>query len=162
MRTNGKRLKNDTGKDCVIASSAGGHIEASLSTLVADEHRPNFAILYYPVISLEDDLAHQGSKHNLLGEKAEDIEIVRHYSLQYQVDDKTPRTLLLLSDDDKVVPPLNSIRYYSALKEHHIPASLYLFPQGGHGWGIKYDFSYYQEVKDLILKWLTQAEVLTR
>ena len=162
MRANGKRWKIDTGKVGVVGSSAGGHLAASLSTLVADEHRPNFAILYYPVISLEDDLAHQGSKHNLLGEKAEDIEIVRHYSLQYQVDDKTPRTLLLLSDDDKVVPPLNSIRYYSALKEHHIPASLYLFPQGGHGWGIKYDFSYYQEVKDLILKWLTQAEVLTR
>ena len=162
MRANGERWKIDTGKVGVVGSSAGGHLAASLSTLAADENRPDFAILYYPVISLEDDLAHQGSKHNLLGEKAGDAEMVRHYSLQYQVDDKTPRTLLLLSDDDKVVPPMNSIRYYSALKEHGIPASLYLFPKGGHGWGIKYDFAYYQEVKELILKWLAQAEIWTR
>ena len=64
-----------------------------------------------------------------------------------------------LSDDDQTVPPLNSILYYTALNEHHIPASLYMFPSGGHGWGFRYDFTYYQEVKDLIQKWLTYIKI---
>ena len=85
--------------------------------------------------------------------------MVDRYSLQKQVDDKTPKTLLLLSDDDQTVPPLNSILYYTALNEHHIPASLYMFPSGGHGWGFRYDFTYYQEVKDLIQKWLTHIKI---
>ena len=79
--------------------------------------------------------------------------------LYYPVDDKTPKTLLLLSDDDQTVPPLNSILYYTALNEHHIPASLYMFPSGEHGWGFRYDFTYYQEVKDLIQKWLTYIKI---
>lgn len=58
------------------------------------------------------------------------------------------------------MPPMNSILYYMALNEHHIPASLHMFPNGGHGWGIRYDFSYYQEVKDLILKWLKRTQII--
>ena len=55
---------------------------------------------------------------------------------------------------------MNSILYYMALNEHHIPASLHMCPHGGHGWGIRYDFSYYQEVKDLILKWLKRTQII--
>ena len=116
-------------------------------------------ILYYPVISFDNMTTHGGSKKNLLGTDIENKELVDRYSLQKQVDDKTPKTLLLLSDDDQTVPPLNSILYYTALNEHHIPASLYMFPSGGHGWGFRYDFTYYQEVKDLIQKWLTYIKI---
>ncbi|MTU75420.1 prolyl oligopeptidase family serine peptidase, partial [Parabacteroides merdae] len=115
--------------------------------------------LYYPVISFDNMTTHGGSKKNLLGTDIENKELVDRYSLQKQVDDKTPKTLLLLSDDDQTVPPLNSILYYTALNEHHIPASLYMFPSGGHGWGFRYDFTYYQEVKDLIQKWLTYIKI---
>ena len=97
---------------------------------------------------------------NLLGKDIDNKELVDHYSLDKQVDDKTPKTLLLLSNDDRVVPPMNSILYYMALNEHHIPASLYMFPNGGHEWGIRYDFGYYQEVKDLILKWLRRMQII--
>ena len=48
---------------------------------------------------------------------------------------QTPPTLLLLSDDDKVVPPVNGILYYNALKEHGVKASMHIYPTGGHGWG---------------------------
>ena len=34
-----------------------------------------------------------------------------------------------------------------------------MFPSGGHGWGFRYDFTYYQEVKDLIQKWLTYIKI---
>lgn len=151
----------DTHNIGVIGSSAGGHLAASLCNLAKDENRPNFAILYYPVISFDDEITHMGSKKNLLGDKyLNDPELVNRYSLEKQVNDKTPKTLLLLSENDDAVSPLNSIRYYTALKAHNIPASLYMFPTGGHGWGFKYSFSYYQEMKDLLRKWLSHMDIL--
>lgn len=160
IRSNASQWNVDPNRVGVVGSSAGGHLAASLSTLAADVNRPNFAILYYPVISFDNMVTHGGSKQNLLGKDIGNQELIDRYSLQKQVDDKTPKTLLLLSDDDQSVPPANSILYYTALNEHHIPASLYMFPNGGHGWGFKYDFTYYQEVKDLITKWLQYIGII--
>lgn len=160
IRGNTVKWNLDVEKVGVIGSSAGGHLAASLSTLAADANRPDFAILYYPVISFDNMTTHGGTKQNLLGKNIGNKELIDRYSLQKQVDDKTPKTLLLLSDDDSSVPPLNSILYYTALNERRIPASIYMFPNGGHGWGFRYNFAYYQEVKDLILKWLTDIKII--
>ena len=160
LRENADKWNLDKSKVGVVGSSAGGHLAASLSTLAKDINRPDFAILYYPVISFDNKMAHQGSKKNLLGKNIDNEKLIDYYSLNKQVDDKTPKTLLLLSYDDRVVPPMNSILYYIALNEHHITASLHMFPNGGHGWGIRYDFAYYQEVKDLILKWLRYTQII--
>lgn len=160
LRENADKWNLDKSKVGVVGSSAGGHLAASLSTLAKDINRPDFAILYYPVISFDNKMAHQGSKKNLLGKNIDNEKLIDYYSLNKQVDDKTPKTLLLLSYDDRVVPPMNSILYYIALNGHHIPASLHMFPNGGHGWGIRYDFAYYQEVKDLILKWLRYTQII--
>lgn len=51
----------------VVGSFAGGHLATSLCTLAPKENTPDFAILYYPVISFEGKHAHQGSKIHLLG-----------------------------------------------------------------------------------------------
>jgi dipeptidyl aminopeptidase/acylaminoacyl peptidase len=131
-------------------------LAASLSTLAADENRPDFAILYYPVISFEEAVTHSGSKANLLGDKVNDAQLVERYSLEKQVNSKNPRTLLLLSDDDTVVLPENSLRYYQALKRNGIPASMHIFPIGGHGWGFNTPFLYHEDVKTLITKWLNE------
>jgi acetyl esterase/lipase len=154
IRNNARQWKIDTNKVGVVGSSAGGHLAASLSNLATDENRPNFAVLYYPVISFDDSIAHQGTKNNLLGKNNSNAELVNRYSIEKQVNDKTPPTLLLLSDDDKVVVPANSIHYYSALKEKNIPASLHIFPTGGHGWGFNTSFLYHEEIKTLIQEWL--------
>jgi acetyl esterase/lipase len=159
IRNNAKTWHVDKNKVGIIGSSAGGHLAASLSTLAANENRPDFAILYYPVISFDDSITHQGSKKNLLGEDIGNQELVARYTLENQVDDKTPPTLLLLSDDDKVVVPANSIRYYSALKEKRIPASIHIFPVGGHGWGFKDSFPYHEDIKILIQKWLIEIKI---
>ena len=138
----------------VAGSSAGGHLAASLSTLAADEHRPAFAVLYYPVISFDNEITHLGSKENLLGKEIQNKDLVKRYTLQEQVDEKTPPTILLLSDDDSIVPVENSLLYYEALHQHKIPAALYLFPNGEHGWGTQDYFLYKKEAKELIYLWL--------
>ena len=160
IRENASRLNIDKNKVGVIGSSAGGHLAASLSTLAADENRPNFTILYYPVISFDNMTTHGGSKQNLLGKDINNQELIDRYSLQKQVDDKTPPTLLLLSDDDKVVIPENSILYYSALKKKEIPASMHIFPIGAHGWGFHDTFKYQKDVRSLIEEWLKYIQIL--
>jgi acetyl esterase/lipase len=154
IRENAKKWNVDPQRVGVIGSSAGGHLAASLSTLAADANRPNFAILYYPVITFEDKITHGGTRQNLLGNDINNAELLTRYTLEKQVDDKTPRTLLVLSDDDTAVLPENGIRYYKALKEKGIPASMYIFPVGGHGWGFNDSFPYQKDVRTLIEKWL--------
>jgi acetyl esterase/lipase len=159
IRSNASEWKIDPGKVGIAGSSAGGHLAASLSVLAADESRPDFAILYYPVICSGDSITHRGSIKNLLGENVNNRELLNRYSLDKQVDEKTPKTFLLLSDDDRAVLPVNSIRYYLALKEKEIPAAMYIFPSGGHGWGFNSSFLYHEEIKSLILKWLKEIKI---
>ncbi|MBR1575613.1 MAG: alpha/beta hydrolase [Bacteroidales bacterium] len=117
----------------VMGFSAGGHLAASASTLYAEAGtRPDFSILYYPVITMEAGVTHEGSAHNLAGE---DPVARERYSLEKQVRDDTPPTILLLCADDGAVPPENSLRYYRALRGHGVPAQIHIFPSGGHGWG---------------------------
>ena len=117
----------------VMGFSAGGHLAASASTLFEDEvTRPDFSLLFYPVITMEEGLTHEGTMFNLTGK---DPALRERYSLERQVRSDTPPTLLLLSADDGVVPPENSLRYLRALKAHGVPAEIHVFPTGGHGWG---------------------------
>lgn len=101
----------------------------------------------------EPAATHRGSIDRLLGPDPAPGLLAR-YSPDRQVDDATPPTLLLLSDDDRGVPPANSLRYYEALKARGIPASMHIYPSGGHGWGIKKSFAYKAEWQQALLEWL--------
>ncbi len=137
----------------VIGFSAGGHLAASASTLFVDDvTRPDFSILVYPVITTDPEFTHQGSIDNLIGSgqkwldeslpyaeyqknKAQYEALMERYSLEKQVSDNTPPTLLALSSNDGLVVPENSISYFQALLAHKVSAQIYIFPGGGHGWG---------------------------
>ena len=67
--------------------------------------------------------------------KAEYESLMDRYSLEKQVTEKTPATMLLLCSDDKTVAPENSFMYYDALRKNGVDAQLYVFPYGGHGCG---------------------------
>ena len=51
--------------------SAGGHLAATLGTHFDKQNRPDFMILFYPVITMDNNLTHKGSKENLLGKGIE-------------------------------------------------------------------------------------------
>ncbi|MBR1575555.1 MAG: alpha/beta hydrolase [Bacteroidales bacterium] len=52
----------------VMGMSAGGHLAACASTLYTDEvTRPDFTILFYPVVSCDTGLIHRGSFRKLTG-----------------------------------------------------------------------------------------------
>ena len=139
----------------VAGFSAGGHLAATVSTHFAApgvSARPDFAILFYPVITM-DIATHGGSRINLLGDNPSPADL-HVFSNEKQVNADTPPTLIFLSDDDKVVLPENSIRYYKALKDNDVPAAMYIFPTGGHGWGLRADFAWHHPVTSLMADWL--------
>uniref|UniRef100_UPI004055AF94 alpha/beta hydrolase n=1 Tax=Alistipes sp. TaxID=1872444 RepID=UPI004055AF94 len=139
----------------IAGCSAGGHLAAMTSTM--GRIRPAFSILFYPVITGEEGRCHKGSFDRLLGEGRTDVES-RPYWLEERVDSLTPPTLLLLSDDDRSVPPISSTRYYNALKEVGQQASMHIYPSGGHGWGMKDSFAYKSDWQATLLDWLKQVE----
>lgn len=154
-REHAKELDIDPAKVGIMGSSAGGHLAAYTSTFTPDDQKPNFSVLFYPVITGTTWQTHMGTFNRLLGNDRTP-EMTNHYSLENRVTATTPPTILLLSDDDRVVPPINSIRYYEALKHYGVKATMYIFPSGGHGWaGDDGNFKYEKEYKHLLLDWLS-------
>ena len=156
VRRNAEKWGVNPSKVGIAGSSAGGHLASTVSTHITDaESRPDFSVLFYPVVTSEAGVTHQGSINNLLGDKATDPALLAEYANEQHVDANTPPAILLLSDDDRAVLPENSIRYYRALKANKIPATMHIFPIGGHGWGFRPTFKYHDQVKTLLLEWLT-------
>lgn len=146
----------------IMGFSAGGHLAAS-TAVGALEHngdtshratlRPDFAVLFYPVITGEALHAHKGSFDYLLGADRT-AELTARYSAEKLVSASTPPTFLVCSDDDGGVPPANSTMFYNALKAHGVPASLHILPSGGHGWGFRDSFRYKPQWQSALLDWL--------
>lgn len=137
----------------IMGSSAGGHLASTIATHASPEIRPDFQILFYPVITMDKSYTHMGSHDNLLGKEAT-VELEEQYSNEKQVTKNTPRAFIVYSDDDKVVPPANGVNYYLALNKNGVPASLHMYPSGGHGWGIREDFLYKNLMLDELSAWL--------
>lgn len=138
----------------IMGASAGGHLASTLAThYTSAETRPDFQILFYPVITMEEGVTHAGSRKNLLGEKPSD-ELVKRFSNELRVNNNTPRAFIMASHNDKVVPIENSVRYYSALVKNGVNASLHIYPYGGHGWGYKDSFVYKRDWTGELEKWL--------
>ncbi len=134
MRQRSRQFGYAFDKVGIVGASAGGHLAAWASTTMAEGVRPNFTVLFYPVISGEEDLTHIWSFRNLLGKDHTDDERLKH-SPDRLVDKTTPPAIMILCDDDKVVPAEHSIRYYEALRLFDTTAALVILPSGGHGWG---------------------------
>ncbi len=141
----------------IMGASAGGHLAASLATLYSSqETRPDFQVLFYPVISMKEGVTHAGSRVNLIGEKPS-AELEKNYSLEQQVNAQTPQAFIMLSSDDGAVPPANSLGYYEALLKNHVPATLHAYPIGGHGWGFRDNFTYKRQWTGELEKWLREG-----
>nr|WP_294897016.1 alpha/beta hydrolase [uncultured Pedobacter sp.] len=146
IRANAAEWGIDTNKVGAMGSSAGGHLAASLGTIKDDyatvkdhydpySYKPDFLILVSPVIDM-GTYAHKGSRDNLLGTNPSK-ELIEKFSLQNQVTSYTPPTFIADAFNDKTVPPKNSLMFYSALLDNHIPTSFHVFPQGGHSIAVR-------------------------
>jgi acetyl esterase/lipase len=147
VRHHAKEWGVDPQRVGILGFSAGGHLASSAATMFYDGDpdaadpvekqpcRPDFAVLVYPVISMENGVTHGGSRRNLLGENADDL-LVKSLSTDGRVTEKTPPTFLIHAGDDEAVPVKNSLLFYEALVAHQVPAELHVFEAGGHGFGM--------------------------
>ncbi len=162
IRKNSEKFGIDTTRIGIIGFSAGGHLAASASVHFNDSFirkrdqslRPDFSILIYPVITMQNDFTHPGSKKALIGENANDS-LARYFSNELNVTEKTPPTFIMHATDDKAVPVENSLKYYDALKRNNVNAALYIFQKGGHGFTMKNKFLDEQWFY-LLDKWLSE------
>lgn len=141
---------NDVG---IMGFSAGGHLASTIATHAAKDVLPDFQILFYPVITMNPDITHIGSHDNFLGAKAKKKE-ENLYSNDLQVTRVTPRAFIALSDDDHAVLPANGVNYYIELYRNDVPATLHVYPSGGHGWGNRDSFKYHNEMQLDLKAWL--------
>ena len=157
VRKKAKKFNIDPAKVGVMGFSAGGHLAASVSNIPPVEDRPNFSILFYPVVIANHYTSHSGSYRNLLGKGVAQAD-ADEFSMEKLASENTPPTILLLSDDDITVPAAGSAMYYAALRYHGVRAAMYVFPEGKHGWGNYDKFSYQKEWQHLLLRWLKELK----
>ena len=153
VRENAEKWNINPKKVGIMGSSAGGHLATTVATHSDTLTAPAFQILFYPVVTFDYKYTHKGSRHGLIGENAPQ-EMVDLYSNEKQVTANTPPAIMLLSDDDRVVPSQNSVNYYLALKRHGIKAAMHIYPSGGHGWGCRENFKYHNEMIADLSAWL--------
>lgn len=153
IRSNAEEWGIDPTKVGVMGFSAGGHLASTLGTQFDNGNRPDFMILIYPVVTMNNDFTHQGSKKNLLGENPT-IALVERYSNELQVKENTPPTFILHSMDDEVVPFENSLRLAKALKDKNVPTDLHIYAYGGHGFAMGLQQGRLSKWRQLLLDWL--------
>lgn len=165
VRENSVKWGIDPNKIGIMGFSAGGHLASTASTHFLKSYiknregtslRPDFMVLVYPVISMQDGLTHRGSREILLGPNP-DSELVDFFSNEKQVTENTPPTFLTHAEDDDGVPVENSIRFYEALKTKNVSADMHLFSKGKHGFPLDPAASHWLEY---VFKWMKEQQLV--
>lgn len=139
----------DPKKIGIMGFSAGGHLASMCATMYdrefkaetqdeidAQSCRPDFQILGYPVIAMGTNHGHGGSQRNLLGKDVSD-EVADKFNTAKLLTKDCPPLYFVHSSDDGAVPLRNVTDYISRCGELKIPVTGQVFPEGGHGYGIK-------------------------
>jgi acetyl esterase/lipase len=176
VRSRAKDYEIDPNRVGIWGFSAGGHLASTAAThwdlgkKDGDEIdkvscRPDFAILAYPVITMEDGVTHGGSKRNLLGDKP-DAKLVELYSNEKHVTEKTPPVFIFHTSADASVVPENAVRFYLACKKAKVPVEMHIYEKGKHGIGLGRDPKWTGGEKsvatwpDRLAEWMKARELL--
>jgi len=171
VRARAEEFDIDPQRIGIIGFSAGGHLASTAATHFnerpiepADEidqasARPDFAVLAYPVITLDDAHTHAGSKKNLLGEKP-DANLVTLMSNDLAVTKETPPTFLFHTAADTAVPVENSLLFYAACRRAGVPSEMHVFETGRHGVGLAQTDPVLSEWPHLCERWLKMHSFL--
>jgi acetyl esterase/lipase len=161
VRENATRWEVDPNKIGIMGFSAGGHLASTEAThfkesLIDNSNntnlRPDFQILAYPVISMQDQLTHRDSRRQLLGNNPSK-EIIDKFSNEMQVDETTPPAYITQATDDKTVDVDNSIDYFETLRHHNVSVEMHIYPKGGHGFIFKHE-----GWMDPLFKWMKDSK----
>lgn len=172
VRENADTYNIDADKVGMMGFSAGGHLVAMagafhkinfLAEICPKENislKPAFVAPIYPVVSMQDSIAHKRSRRNLLTRRFTK-EQLDEFSMEMQIPKDMPPTFLVTAKDDPVVMYQNSVQLDKALTRQNIPHTFLLYETGGHGYGLneniaveaakwKYDFVTWLKEQDII------------
>lgn len=165
VRSRASEWKLNPARIGVWGFSAGGHLASTSGTRFDTGNpaatdpidrlssRPDFMILAYPVISMNTEYVHKGSRTNLLGEKV-DPALAEQLSTDKQVTAQTPPTFLFHTGEDPGVPVENSVLFYLALRKANVAAELHVYQKGRHGVGLAQNDPVLVTWSDRLADWL--------
>ena len=149
VRSQAAELGVDPRRIGMVGYSAGGHLAGwvgatcgpggdpdDVDPLMRISCRPDFVVMVYPVVTLDDRWAHQRSKDNLLGPDRRLLGIEDRLSLEKLVDRGSPPALIVTTKGDKKVDPHNSELFFAAMQANGRPAELHIYDDGRHGVGL--------------------------
>ena len=159
IRKNAKEWHVDPDKIILCGFSAGGHLAASLGaywnsgflkdyiSYKAEEIKPNFLILSYPVITAEPEYTHEESIKNVIGaiskESGEKIakslgksSIRDVVSIEKNISKDFPPTFIWHTKNDEAVSAENTLLMANALFKKDINFEYHLFNRGCHALGL--------------------------
>ncbi len=144
----------------IWGSSAGGHLAASFGTKHMGYKKyglpkPCAEILIYPVISMDPEITHLGSKNNLIGEDATQ-EQIDFASIDKNVTADYPPTYVWCGDSDQLVPPKNTELMVEALKAAGVPYACDRYPGVDHGVGLATGIAAEGWIENAIMFWKSQ------
>ena len=169
-------IKSD--KVGVIGYSAGGHLVTMAGVYGARAQNeleklgiktevslcPDFVVPVYPVVSMQDDIAHHWSRNSLLGKgkNNQTAERKNEFSMELQIVPEMPPVYIAVAEDDDVVDCRNSLRLYESLEKNHVRnIRLAFYKWGGHGFGMK-DCKFLREFQwnKALWQWLCDIKIV--
>lgn len=169
VRLNAEKWNINKNKIGVLGFSAGGHLAATLGTQYDSKNnftekpidtisaKPNFLVLIYPVISMQDEITHEGSRQNLIGKNPSE-ELINRFSNELNVTKNIPPTFLIHATDDVLVTAKNSLVFYNALLENNVKAAMHIYPFGGHGFDLAVGRGYLETWTNRLYDWLENLD----
>ena len=141
--------------DTGVAEADGDPARVAADPIERQSSRPDFLILSYPVITMEAPYVHGGSKKYLLGDDPAEA-AVEAMSAELHVTPQTPPAFLFATTDDRTVPVMNTVMFYSALVKAGVPAEMHLFQHGAHGSGLGAANPQLSVWPELLIKWMRE------
>ncbi len=147
IKENNKEYGINPDKVGVMGFSAGGHLSLMAGAFYNENYlnrlgiqsdislKPAFVVPVYPVVSMQDSIAHVRSRKNLLGKKFGQEEKDK-FSMELQMTEDMPPVFLITTKDDPVVDYTNSLVLDEAMKGESIQYKFLLYETGGHGFGM--------------------------
>ena len=152
-----------------IGFSAGGHLVLMAAEFSAQDElkkigvdhsvslEPNFIVPVYPVVSMQDNIAHVRSRKSLLGNDQSQAR-KDEFSMELHADKIKCPVFLITNKDDRTVDWHNSERMDLAMTRAGVAHVFVLGEKGDHGFGMgNNDFVHTTKWNDeLLLPWLKE------
>ena len=142
IRENADKFGIDPQSVVAIGFSAGGHLTGMLATMSDEQEvrdvlgaryslaKPDAVILSYPVITMNDDYTHGGTRRIISGGGAVPYDKL---SIEKRITCESVPAFIWHTMEDNCVPVENSLNVALAYKRAGVPFALHIFEKGFHG-----------------------------